>query len=462
MNNDFINYYRNELLLSESDFSKLIESFKIPLPITFRFTNHPLSTKTLEKYHKNFEKIPFFENTYKLINKFKEFNTLNELGIIIRQELVSMIPVSIVDIRETDIILDMCAAPGSKTTQILEKCKNLVIANDNNCKRINILRTQTNKIKNPALIITSYDARSYPNIYIPEMLKYDKIFCDVPCSGDATYRKNNGNWKKANFFKLQSSILKRASKLIKNDGIIIYSTCSLNPKENENVIRSLDGFELIEMKVEKNGEYFLRNGMKVRPGIGDDMKKCIRIYPHDNDTGGFFIAILRKIGNKEEEKNRETKIENKEMKNEGEIYKKVDNEILENLSKIYKIDKNNIYLTTENQKEITQVTSLVYKISKTNLRIEALGCKIFKKCFKNTYRISISKYFENEFVIKIDEKEFRKLIENGFIDYKSNFKNQIVFLSFEGIIICGFSNGESIFVFLKRQLIEILYPLFLN
>lgn len=118
--------------------------------------------------------------------------------------------------------MDMCAAPGSKTAQLLEALhaddtvtstsmpSGLLIANDSDYKRTHLLIHQSARLPSPALMVTNMDASNYPSIKIPALVKgdasagtprteqllFDRILCDVPCSGDGTIRKNIGIWKK--------------------------------------------------------------------------------------------------------------------------------------------------------------------------------------------------------------------------------------------------------------------------
>lgn len=189
-------------------------------------------------------------------DKFQEFFNLlkaeNDNGIL-RQELVSMIPVSLVDIKEEFIIVDMCAAPGNKSVQILEIMNEnarekgilptgLLVSNE-------ILQSRADKLVNflqsqPAVnvLVTKCQAENFP---VTKEFCPDVIFCDVPCSGDGTTRKNKGvrkRWKPSTSLvnhKLQVKIFEKALQLCKKGGKIVYSTCSINPLENEAVVAFL-------------------------------------------------------------------------------------------------------------------------------------------------------------------------------------------------------------------------------
>lgn len=130
-----------------------------------------------------------------------------ECGRIFRQEAVSMIPVMFLDVKPEHSVVDMCAAPGSKTIQILEylhagkedQPKGFVVANDTDTKRAYLLTHQAHRLHSPALYVTCHDARNFPSLKLnaktKENFKFDRILCDVPCSGDGTLRKNVALWK---------------------------------------------------------------------------------------------------------------------------------------------------------------------------------------------------------------------------------------------------------------------------
>lgn len=120
-----------------------------------------------------------------------------------------MIPVTLLNIEPHHMVLDMCAAPGSKTIQILEYLhqggikipEGFVIANDTDQKRAYMLTHQARRLNSPAMLISNNDARFLPSMKLDQnktTLKFDRILCDVPCSGDGTLRKNITLWKNFN------------------------------------------------------------------------------------------------------------------------------------------------------------------------------------------------------------------------------------------------------------------------
>lgn len=143
---------------------------------------------------------------------FKLHNFLvseTESGNISRQEAVSMIPPIVLQVKSHHKVLDMCAAPGSKTAQLIEAIhadsegtipSGLVMANDSDNSRCYLLVHQAKRLQSPNVIITNHDASNFPSIFTTDesgtrtKMKFDRILCDVPCSGDGTMRKNPDIW----------------------------------------------------------------------------------------------------------------------------------------------------------------------------------------------------------------------------------------------------------------------------
>jgi multisite-specific tRNA:(cytosine-C5)-methyltransferase len=180
-----------------------------------------------------------------------------------------MIPPLFLDVQPHHLVLDMCAAPGSKTAQLIEALHSpmtsspehydpcppgLIMANDSDVKRAYMLVHQATRLPSPNLCVTNVDAGAWPKIQVPwkgqdpsssvmvKDLKFDRILGDVPCSGDGTLRKNVAIWKEwtttngQGLHPLQLRILLKGLGSLRPGGRMVYSTCSLNPLENEAVI----------------------------------------------------------------------------------------------------------------------------------------------------------------------------------------------------------------------------------
>lgn len=336
------------------------------------------------------------------------------VGSISRQEAVSMIPPLLMKLEPHMTALDLCAAPGSKTAQMIEmihageearvrsgvnrqrngqeedvpmteatgqhgdivpqhegspedggRSTGLLVANDADYKRCHMLIHQIKRLNSPNLIVTNHDATMYPLIRLPPKtqketdanivrhLKFDRILADVPCSGDGTMRKNPKLWQDWNpgvalgLHQTQTRILTRALQMLKVGGRVVYSTCSMNPVENEAVVAAVIGrcggpskikivscdeelpllkrrpglgewkvidksgrvwssWEVVEQHRKKEGEDDTARLLEsmfppkdtLKPESSEpetiSLERCMRVYPHLQDTGGFFITVLEK------------------------------------------------------------------------------------------------------------------------------------------------------------------------
>lgn len=288
-------------------------------------------------------------------------------GNLSRQEAVSMVPALLLDVQPHHRVLDMCAAPGSKTTQIMEAlvpetsagdAKGFVVANDANEKRGYLLVHQLQRLGLDNFAVTCHEGQDFPGLYDPEQNSelqrtnvFDRVLCDVPCSGDGTIRKNRNLWGRwapgsaLTLHPIQIDLGLRAAALLRDDGesIMTYSTCSLNPIENEAVVAELlrraDGaLELVDCSkmlpelISRPGVDSWSVAWQARTAKGEpraplqwfdqyenvpnflqgsripqsmfppadneirkDLSRCLRLFPTDQNTGGFFVAVLRKV-----------------------------------------------------------------------------------------------------------------------------------------------------------------------
>ena len=227
------------------------------------------------------------------------------LGYYYVQEIASMLPVLALKPRPGELVLDIAAAPGSKTTQIAAAMKNTgtIIANDVNLKRLKILASNMERCGVVNSIITRRDGIALCKRLKDAGFLFDKILVDAPCSGEGTLRSSPITYQMWNIHtikslsKLQKGILASALEILKIGGEIVYSTCTHAPEENEEVVDFvLKNFDNI--KIES-----ISLPIKCRPGINKwldssydkNVEKSCRIYPQDNNTEGFFIAKLRRV-----------------------------------------------------------------------------------------------------------------------------------------------------------------------
>ncbi|TYH79188.1 hypothetical protein ES332_D03G045500v1 [Gossypium tomentosum] len=434
-NPSFDEYYKEQGIVSPEEWDAFMEMLRKPLPAAFRINAtsqfcedirsqlendfmKSLQAEAIEggdlepikplpwypdnlAWQSNFSRMQLRKN--QTLERFHEFLKLEtEIGNISRQEAVSMVPPLFLDVRPDHFVLDVCAAPGSKTFQLLEIIHHsakgrflpdgMVLANDLDVQRCNLLIHQTKRMCTANLIVTNHEGQHFPgcrshkNISngsettnnleqsIPQLL-FDRVLCDVPCSGDGTLRKAPDIWRKWNggmgngLHCLQIHIAMRGLSLLKVGGRMVYSTCSLNPVENEAVVAEIlrrcgGSVELVDVSNElpqlirrpgltkwkvrdkgvwlpsyKDARRLQRNGIVpsmfpsgknyadltnnnqksengesvnaedvVQPDDTissiDDLEEevsdlslqlCMRIVPHDQNTGAFFIAVLQKV-----------------------------------------------------------------------------------------------------------------------------------------------------------------------
>ncbi|KKA30337.1 hypothetical protein TD95_002270, partial [Thielaviopsis punctulata] len=439
--NEKLEKYYNELLEMPADEQKEFwEALRRDLPNSFRFCGskgHALAVRSLlqTRYIPEITRIKHEDGNFvqppkpiswypdglaydmttpkNVVRRFPPFAAFQKflvsetsVGNISRQEIVSMIPPLLIDLKPGMSVLDLCAAPGSKSAQLLEmvhageearikkvlrqfaqedglalgteteeeanadlsadpsdqgRATGLIIANDMDYKRCHMLVHQLKRFSSANLLVTNHDASAFPSIKLPDSysdrpgkrayLKFDRILADVPCTGDGTLRKNMTMWRTwtpSNALGLhivQVRILVRALQMLKVGGRVVYSTCSMNPIENEAVVAAaidrcggpekvgiLDCSDrLVGMKrkpgmktwkvMDKAGNWWnswqeIEDKAKADPTweapakltepmfapapgslCGDlPLERCIRVYAYQQDTGSFFITVLEKKG----------------------------------------------------------------------------------------------------------------------------------------------------------------------
>jgi len=227
------------------------------------------------------------------------------LGYYYVQEIASMLPVLALKPGPEEFVLDIAAAPGSKTTQIAAEMKGSgsIIANDSSLKRLKILASNLERCGVSNTIITKKDGIALCRRLKEQSFQFDKILVDAPCSGEGTIRSSPitalmWNPKTIKILsRLQKALLASAIEILKPGGEIVYSTCTHAPEENEDVVDFiLEKFP--DIKIES-----IKLPIKCRSGITEwdgnnynqEVKKSCRIYPQDSDTEGFFIAKMKRI-----------------------------------------------------------------------------------------------------------------------------------------------------------------------
>lgn len=382
-NEKWESYYKALQVIPEDEWSTFKEYCQKDLPLTFRVTGskahaHEVNQKFIDDHVSKLKDAEFegmklaprnigfypdqlgwqLDVPKSVIRKNPQFASTQRflvlettVGNILRQEAVSMIPPLLMDVQPHHAVLDMCAAPGSKTAQLVEALHNrdaekaasgFVIANDSDYKRSHMLVHQVKRLNLPNFLVVNHDALMFPRIVVDnEPVKFDRVLCDVPCSGDGTMRKNINVWKDftvadgMGLHPLQVNILVRGLQLLKDGGRLVYSTCSLSPIENEAVVaealRRFKNVSLVDVSNELPGLQ-RRSGLSSWKVYSKDLTekfepedhihatafppsaeeaaqfnldRCVRVYPHLQNTGGFFITVFEKLAKNEPERKKQ-------------------------------------------------------------------------------------------------------------------------------------------------------------
>ena len=221
-------------------------------------------------------------------------------GWVYGQEEVSAVPALAVDPDPGERVFDCCAAPGSKTTQLaaLMGDRGRLVGNDNNLGRLSALRANAERCGVTNLVVTRQDARNF-SLKPLSGEPFDRALVDVPCSCEGTVRKNPDaleEWSLDHvegIAGVQKGILERALEVTREGGTVVYSTCTFAPEENEAVLQHvLETHECRLLEFDLDLEH--SPGITAWDGERYDgsMRRAKRIYPHHNDTGGFFCAKL--------------------------------------------------------------------------------------------------------------------------------------------------------------------------
>lgn len=222
------------------------------------------------------------------------------LGYIYTQEAASMLPPLALRPEPGELILDMAAAPGSKTTQIAQYMENkgILIANDYTDARMKPLAINLQRCGVTNTVITKMEGQWFKR----SGLEFDRILLDAPCSGTGTIRKSLKTvymWNPHMVRRLaatQRQLIEVAFNILKPGGTMVYSTCSLEPEEDEEVVSYLlnnhadASLEDIDLPIKRSDPVREFEGRSYHK----DVSKCLRIWPQDNDTEGFFVARVKK------------------------------------------------------------------------------------------------------------------------------------------------------------------------
>ncbi len=288
-------------MLLDNEFEEYVKSFDLPPVKAFRINTAKVKNDCFSKFDElSSGKISYVESGFYLDYEKIGNHPYHHAGMLYVQEPAAMVPAECVEIDPSWCVLDMCAAPGGKSTQLKNKLGDdgVLVSNEIISSRCKILTGNIERLGLKNTVTTCMDTKKLASVF-PDT--FDLIMCDAPCSGEGMFRKDAvaiSEWSEDNVKMCaarQEEILENAVKLLKNGGYIIYSTCTYSLEENEMIIDSFlqrhPEFQLVkatERVVENTSDGICFQGCKC-----ENMHFARRCYPHKTKGEGQFVAVLK-------------------------------------------------------------------------------------------------------------------------------------------------------------------------
>lgn len=304
---DFVKHL--QIYMSEDEINLLMDSLKESSKGGILINPQKISAHSLLKEYPSLKVHPLVANAF-IYDKEKikpSENILYELGCYYLQDPSAMIPASLVNIEDNEIILDLCAAPGGKSIQLaFRNPHSIIISNDISRSRLNSLEFNSASLGLTNLVITNNDFTAN-NLYKEFLNYFDKVVVDAPCSGSGMFRKNEKmreDWtynKVLKYQKEQQELILCAYDMLKPGGVLVYSTCSFSDKEDEDIIEYLllnrTGASL--ECIENNSSFYIN---RYKP-FG------VHLFPYLFEGEGQYVCLVKKEGEKEKHLTKNKKIE---------------------------------------------------------------------------------------------------------------------------------------------------------
>lgn len=317
-------------------------------------------------------------------------NPLHEAGAYYLQEPSAMSVVPRADIKENDKVLDMCAAPGGKSTYILSKLNDtgLLVSNEINPIRIKALGENLERFGAKNCIITNTDSNNLRKVFNGY---FDKVIIDAPCSGQGMFRKDEVAIKDWSYEKvlecqsIQREIIRDGYDMLKNEGILVYSTCTFAKEENENIINEF---------IEKN-----ENAKLI---------EMHRVWPHKVKGEGHFVAKIQKL---EDEDCKTKELKAKRLDKEIKDYKDFEKKFLNiNIGNKFDLRGENLYLLPEESPDVKKLKVLRY-----GLHLGVLKKNRFEPSHALSHYLKLedAKYVEN---LKLEEEHILNYLRGNTIN----------------------------------------------
>ena len=287
----------------QDEYDEYIASFNENRIHSLKVNTSKISTDDFEKLFK-LERVPWTNDGFYYEDENITKSPYYYAGLYYVQEASAMLPAEVLPIEEDDIVLDACAAPGGKSLKLLNKLNNtgLLVSNDVSPSRANALLRNIERFG-----FSNYYVISKDIIELEEKYKntFDKILLDAPCSGEGMFRKDKSlinSWLEKDeeyYAPIQKKLLQASLNMLKDGGMLLYSTCTFNTKEDEEVVR---------YALEKNKDVRLVP-IKKYDGFKDGNDNIgVKLFPHRIKGEGHFVCLLQKGNIQSKEKKQHTQV----------------------------------------------------------------------------------------------------------------------------------------------------------
>lgn len=289
--------YKDKMMeLLDDEYDAYLDSFNDSRTYALRVNNAKISNEEFERIAPfKLTKIDWIDNGYYYDENDKPAkHPYYYAGLYYLQDPSAMTPAKVMDVKEGDYVLDTCAAPGGKSTELASRIgdSGLLISNDVSASRCQALLKNLELAGAKNTYVISEDINKLSHNFDSF---FDKILIDAPCSGEGMFRKEPSiinDWLARGpkyYRELQNDIINNCIKMLKAGGELVYSTCTFDPLEDEDIILDLlnqyDDLSLVDLN------YY--QGFK--SGV-NGLKECIRLYPHRLKGEGHFVAKIKKVG----------------------------------------------------------------------------------------------------------------------------------------------------------------------
>ena len=422
----------NELFLSrmkeylKEEFHSFLESYSKENIRSFTINNKFISNEEFENiFDLNIKKIPYIHNGYYLLEKDVKlgFHPLHHAGAFYMQDPSAMCVVESIDIPSNYLVLDLCAAPGGKTIQLANKVKDgLVISNEIDFKRAKILYSNVERMGLDNVVVTN----NKPSDFLQHFENtFDLVLIDAPCSGEGMFRKypeSQELWSLENIELCHNrdiEIVDVAHRLLKEGGILVYSTCTFAKEENEDIVSyMINKYDYSQLEINDVLKPYLKEGF---------IAKTYRFYPHISEGEGQFLVLLRKnTGNVSNYKQMTKFLKSLEFE---EFVKKNLNSNILNI-----IQKNNVLFYNK------------FSFETHNLKVLNYGVKlgeIYNKRFipDHNFFKSLSHLFSNKINLEYNEILVSKYLRGEQISFETTNGFGVVMIN--GIPLGGYKSNSN-------------------